>query len=166
MEPSAPFYGDIVRKLFIICGLIILGTLPFLRAHTSTTIFYSLVVVLLLAFFAGMTSPKFKKIIFSDAIVSMVGFTVFAYQGIANFETILDLLFLTNFVLAILFLFAFYWSVKSAGGVKFSEKLTFRVPRWRRPAQDEIRVSEDAPSLPKKELSEEERRKQRFLSGE
>jgi hypothetical protein len=58
-----------------------------------------------LAFFAGITSSKHKKTIFVDVLVSAIGFGVFAYQGVISFQGFISLFFVTNFVLAILFLF-------------------------------------------------------------
>lgn len=163
MEPEAPYYGNIVRKLFIICGLVILITLPFLKTLISGPIFYSLLAVIILTFTAGITSPKYKKSILVDIIVSIVGFGLFAYQGIIAFSGFLNLFFITNLTLAILFLFAFYWCIKTARGIKFSREDVIG-PRIER--QTIINASEDSPASPKKELTEEELRRKRFLGAE
>lgn len=163
MKPAAPYFGNIVRKLFIICGLVILITLPFLKTLTKGPVFYSLIVVLLLAFFAGMTKPKHKAILISDVIISMFGFAFFAYQGIINFQGFLTLFFITNLVLAVLFLFSFYWSVKTARELHFPKNIEIIGTKN---LSTPINASEDSPAAPKKELNEEERRRNRFLGSE
>lgn len=163
MRPAAPYYGNIVRKLFITNGLVILITLPFVKTLTKGPVFYSLLIVIVLAFFAGITSSKHKKTIFVDVLVSAIGFGVFAYQGVISFQGFISLFFVTNFVLAILFLFAFYWSVKSAREIRFSHIENDRILENRRAI---INPREDSPPSPHKELSEEDRRRKRFLGAE
>ncbi len=162
MKPAASYYGSIVQKLFIICGLVILITLPFVKTLTKGPVFYSLLVVIVLTFFAGITSSKHKKTILVDVIVSAIGFGVFAYQGVMNFQGFISLFFITNFVLAILFLFAFYWSVRSAREIKFSSENDRSLDNRR----TIINAKEDSPPSPQKELSEEDRRRKRFLGSE
>jgi hypothetical protein len=162
MKPAAPYFGNIVRKLFIICGLVILITLPFLKTLAGP-VFYSLIFVLLLAFFAGMTKPRHKAILVSDVIVSMFGFGFFAYQGIINFQGHVTLFFITNIVLAILFLFAFYWSVKTARELHFPKHIEIVGAKN---LSTPINASEDSPAAPKRELTEEDRRRNRFLGSE
>ncbi len=164
MEPATPYYGDLVRKLFILCGLVILITLPFLKTLIPGPIYYSLTLVIVLAFFAGMTNRKFKKILVVDVIISGIGFIVFAYQAIMHFIGLFDLFFVTNLILAVIFLFAFYWSIKTARGLKFPSRPVIDTPRkfW----QSIVNANEDTPATPHKELTEEEIRRKRFLDAE
>ena len=158
------YYGDIIRKIFLVCGLIILITLPFLKNNISTPIFYSVLIILVLAFFAGMTNPRQKEIIVGDVIVSVIAFLVFFYQTVTKFQGFFDLLFLTNFLLSILFLFAFYWSVKSLRGLETAE-MSLSEEQIENDLKREVDL-EDEDTQPKIKLTEEERRRKRFLSDE
>lgn len=164
MNKIGHYYGDTVRKIFLICGLVILITLPFLKSNISSPTFYSIIIVLILAFLAGMTNPKLKAVMIGDVIVSLISFCIFAYEAITKFTNLIDLLFITNLTLAVLFLFAFYWSVKSirslivlnqpiSGEDIFSTEQDEKMPE----------VSEDSLERPKSEISDEERRRRRFL---
>ncbi len=165
MEPISHYYGDTVRKLLITCGLIMLITLPFLKSNLSSPLFYSLLFILILTFFAGLTNPKQKLVMVGDIIVSMAGFIVFANQAVTQFTGFFNLFFATNFILSVLFIIAFYLSVKTTRGVEFSKSVAAnvftRIKKVKR-----FNASEDAPKGEKKELSEEERRRKRFLRDE
>ncbi len=166
MEPAAPYYGNIVRKLFILCGLVILITLPFLKSLITGPIFYSLLIVIVLALSAGITSARYKKTILVDVIISALGFSFFAYQGIKNFSGFVNLFFITNLVLAIIFLFAFYWSIKTARELKFPKKTDANRDRVTKNGRTIVNANEDTLTVHHKELSEEDRRRNRFLGAE
>ncbi len=122
-EPIPHYYGNIVRKIFLICGLVMLITLPFLKENISSPVFYSILAILVLTFFAGMTNPKHKGIIVSDIVVSVLAFGIFTHQAITKSDGFLDLFFITNLVLSLLSLTAFYWSVKTIRWLKFPKKI-------------------------------------------
>lgn len=173
MKSIGKRYSDIVRKLFLICGLVLLITLPFLRTTIPSGISYPIILILALTFFAGMTSPKQKHIIIGDIFVSVLGFAIFMYQATSKFTTFFDLFFITNFSLAILFLFAFYWSLKTIRSLNSSatsnntEEENTDIEEAE-PAQEEIiNASENSPVPNIKHIpTEEERRKMRFLREE
>lgn len=167
MSETAHYYGDMVRKIFLICGLVILITLPFLKSNISSPTFYSVVVILVLTFLAGMTNPRLRVVIVGDVVVSLISFCVFAFEAITKFTDLVDLLFITNLTLAILFLFAFYWSVKSLRNLSImNEPLTDEAIFETNPEEKLPVVSEDSLERPKIELSEEERRRKRFLQSD
>jgi cation transport ATPase len=161
-------YAGIVRKLFLISGLLLLATLPFLETGFSSAIFYSIALILVLTFFAGMTSPKEKQSILIDILVAVAGFVTFAYQATTKFTGFFDLFFFTNFSLAVLFLLAFYWSIRAVRSLEQPIKTTvseaiFHDRKHGVKKEILINASEGEPSLPKPDLTEEERRKLRFL---
>lgn len=113
METIPHYYGNIVRNIFLICGILLLVTLPFLKDSISSPLFFSIFSILVLTFFAGVTTPKHRGIIVSDIGISIVFFGLFTYRAVSHFDRIWDLFFLTHIVLACLCLLAFYWSLKT-----------------------------------------------------
>lgn len=176
MDIIPHYYGDIVRKIFLICALIMLFTLPFIKGNLTSPIFYSILTILVLTFFAGMTNPKQKTVVISDVIVSVLSFGVFTYQAVTRFEGFLTLFFITNLVLALLSLLAFYWSIKTIRWIKSPLKIPIEnIPaKFRDKFMDKFQTtpgktkgpSEDTPPAAKAELTDEERRKKRFLGSE
>jgi len=158
------YYGDRIRKMFLTAGIVMLGTLPFLQARVSLPIFLSVIAILVLAFFAGATSPRQKWFIAGDIIISLLGFVLFAYEAISKFERVFDLLFATNIVLACILLSAFYFSVKTYRGFyRFFEKEEIGVVAEQEhllPRAEETKINSLKTSS---HLTEEERRKKRFL---
>lgn len=157
------YYGDIIRKLFLVSGMIMLATLPFLHVRVSAPVFLSIVFILVLTFAAGFTNPRQKWNTTVNSIISLIGFTIFAFEAITRFERIFDLLFATNMTLSCLFLFAFYLSIKTLRGSYAY------IPKAQKEGMPEIShgrkstleaTQEKNPSF----LTEEERRKKRFLN--
>lgn len=160
-QPKKPhYYGDMIRKIFLICGFIMLSTLPFLKENISAPIFYSLLLILILAFFAGMTNPKLRYIVVGDIFVSLVGFSIFAFSAISRFDNF-NLFIVTNLALAALFLYAFYLSIKTFRGMRFSD--TSNTPYVAPEVKEKLK---DIPRPDHHELTEEERRRKRFMSDE
>lgn len=123
-KPVPHYYGDLVRRLFLICGFIMIATLPFLKSQIPASVFYSLLLILILVFLAGMTNPRIKWIIGADIVVSFIGFAIFGYHAISRFAGVRDLFSATNFTLAVIFLFAFYYSIKTLRGMQFPERIS------------------------------------------
>jgi cation transport ATPase len=164
VKKSLPhYYGDIIRKLFLVAGMIMLATLPFLHVRVSAPVFLSIVFILVLTFAAGFTNPRQKWNITINTVISLVGFSIFTFEAVTRFESIFDLLFATNMSLACLFLFAFYLSTKTLRGSyayipKAQKEEFFEVPIEKK---DELEAThEKNPAF----LTEEERRKKRFLN--
>ncbi len=119
---SEHYYGDIIRKLFFAGSITILVTFPFfynLLTYNRVLIFGGAILLILLA---GLTSPKQKFVMFSNAVISFLAITFFEYYSIQFYLTdngsfLKSLLFVVNYSLAINFLFAFYFSVKTLRGM-------------------------------------------------
>lgn len=166
METIPHYYGDIVRRIFLVCALIMLFTLPFVHENLTSPIFYSILAILILTFFAGLTNPKQKMVIMSDIVVSILSFGVFAYQTVVKFDGFFNLFFITNFVLALLSLLAFYWSIKTIRWLKSPQKIPIEHIAPKISPVKDGGAPDNVPVAKKAELSEEERRKKRFLAEE
>ncbi len=114
-----PATEDNVRKLFIVAGIIMILDLPFVHKELPIPLSLSILIILGIAIFAGMTSPKDRYVDFLDTLLSMGGFIIFQYSAVQIYlsgDSLFDFLFLTNEALALIFFFATYYSVQSLRG--------------------------------------------------
>ncbi len=113
------YFGNQVSRLLLVAGLLIIVTHPFFKSSLSSTFLpITLLSVVVLVFLAGFTSSKYKWIMFVDIGASAVGFIVFSYQAIVTYnnDSTYYAFFLINLVISLLFLFAFYFGVKTIKG--------------------------------------------------
>ncbi|HMQ01471.1 MAG TPA: hypothetical protein PKD79_00140 [Candidatus Doudnabacteria bacterium] len=109
------YYGDIVRYLFLSAGLLMLLTLPLFQEVIRLPIILSVLAIAILGIAAGLTNPKQKNSAIANFIIAMVGFIIFAYSAVNAHQANLgnDKFLLTNVLLAVIFLFALYFSMKT-----------------------------------------------------
>jgi len=117
------YYGDISRIFFLLAGIIMLLGLPILNQTISVPAYISILFVLSVVFIAGITNPAQRMLSVLDLIVSLVGFIVFEYYSVKVFaEGSIYFIYLINQAIAILFLLAFYFAVKTVRGFIVPEK--------------------------------------------
>jgi hypothetical protein len=110
------YYGDNVRQLLLVASVIMIATLPFLSSRLPVSTVWSIVVIVLLCLSAGFLAPRKKLAIILNLLISIGGFAVFEYTAVdtySRFESVTDMLFMINQVLALVFLFALYYSAKT-----------------------------------------------------
>jgi len=116
------YYGDTVRLLFMIAGIIMLVTLPSFSKILNVPVIVSVASILILALSAGLTNPKQKWDATVNVVIASVGFLVFetfgvlAYgQGVISKQG--EFFVITNIGLGLLFLVALYFGVKTLRGL-------------------------------------------------
>lgn len=118
------YYGDIVRKLFFAAAVLMLAGLPFFSDRLPVSTVESLVIIVAIGFFAGLTNPvePFPAII--NTLASAIGVVVFEYFAVLTYQlnSASDLLFLADQALAIIFLFALYYGTKTLRAMMLDEK--------------------------------------------
>ena len=117
--PPRHYYGDIVRKLFLISAITMLATLPLKNQIVATNFFIIIIIALGLTILAGFTSPQKRLVTIADIIVSIIAFILFELAAAQTFSiehTILTPIFLIQQALAIAFLIALYFSSKTLRG--------------------------------------------------
>ena len=115
------YYGDIVRKLFMAAGVIMLISLPFFREFLPVPTLLSLAAILIVSIVAGLTNPMQRWVMALDSFTALVGLFAFEYYAISRYGDIPWLLFGTDQLLAIIFFFALYYSVKTFRGTLVSD---------------------------------------------
>ena len=116
------YYGDTLRILFVTGGLIMLISYPFFSSLIHAPLSLSILACLALVIFGGLINPKQKWVIFLSAIVPIVAFLFFEYYAVYTYQNLAPTIelhvafFWTNQILALIFFFATYLSIKTLRG--------------------------------------------------
>lgn len=109
----AHYHGDTVRILFLVGGVIILATLPFYKNLLPIGAGFLTVFVVLLALGAAIVNPFQRWIVFVNLIIAIVAVILFEYVAAIGYGTDPAALSIIRQILAIVFLFALYYSGKT-----------------------------------------------------
>ena len=125
-DKTPHYFGHTIRRFFFFGAFVMLATLPFFKNELAIPVGFSIFAIIAVTFAAGYTSPHSRWILIFDVIVAAFGLLVFGFHSITGYSTngmqgVREVLFYTNQVLALSFLAAFYFSVKSVRG--FAERL-------------------------------------------
>lgn len=109
------YYGGAVRRLFMAGALIMLITLPFFNNKLPVETVGSLCGIIILSLAASSIAPRKKLFIILDPLISIGALLIFGYYAVVTYNTygFFNPLFFINQVLAIIFLFASYYSSKT-----------------------------------------------------
>lgn len=123
------YYGDIVRRLFLIAGVVILVSLPFVWDLSPLAALLSSVVVMILVLEAGVTTPKKEWTAYVNAVISGVGLVIYELFAVYNYShyqaSVSNVaLFLLSQIIATIFLFALYFASKTMRAMVLHEQLT------------------------------------------
>lgn len=110
------YYGDIVRRLFILAGAIMLISLPFVKDLIPVSIFFAVLGIDVVVVVAGLMSPGHRWTALVNVVLSVIALPIFEYYAVTRPQPLSDLLFWINQSLAAVFLFALYFSVKTFRG--------------------------------------------------
>jgi hypothetical protein len=118
------YYGDLVRFLFLAGAVLMLLTLPFINNRVPVPIFVSILAILTLALVAGFTNPRLRSTVILDTTIAISAFIIFEYYAVSGYIEIsaVDLYFVSNQLLAIIFLIASYYSTKTLRGMFLKNK--------------------------------------------
>ena len=106
--------GRVVQKLFFVNSLIMIVGLPIFSSNLGFPILIPILGIVVVAIFAGLTGSKNRLMMSLDILVSIVGGVVFEFASIASYSTTgLSAYFLFNQFVAIVFLVALYFSIRS-----------------------------------------------------
>lgn len=127
-EPFDHYYGDEVRRLFIVGGLLMLVSYPFFSSLVNVPLGVALAGCLTLAVFGGLMNPKQMWVIVLNAIIPVIAFPFFQYFAVHAYISLsptvpLNLAFFwANQILSIIFFSAAYFATKTLRGALLSEK--------------------------------------------
>ncbi len=118
----AHYYGDTIRGIFILTGVIMLIGFPFFASLIPLPIPTVLFIIILLAVAGGLMNPEQRWVLALNTIVPVIGFAVFEYFAVFAYlhlppEDVKNIAFFwVNQVLSLLFFFATYLAMKTLRG--------------------------------------------------
>ena len=145
------YYGDTVRQLMIAAAALMLIAAPYYTDDLSTELPFIVVGTVILVCVAALTSPWKRGVISADAIASGVGLVIFEMWALLGYSESAPLQFVLREALAILFLFALYFSTKTLRSMLLHQigqrdsRLDFgpKMPVHRASAEEEFRRNEE-----------------------
>jgi hypothetical protein len=123
MEPGQfHYYGDIVRKLFLAGAVIMLLSMAFFQTLIPVSVLTSTLIILILILGAGLIAPLQKWIIVLNVIVAGASVYIFEYYAVDSYLKNRTSFFVVNELLAIIFLIAFYYVVKTIRSMPWGKR--------------------------------------------
>ena len=120
MGPSIPhYYGDYVRQIFMLCGAAMLIFSPFLAASFPGALPFEIGGALLVAILGALTNPAKQISMLAEAIVAGVGVVTYELLALNSFSSGAMIAFIEREALAVAFLFALYFSLKTIRNMAF-----------------------------------------------
>ena len=112
MNPQ-PYYGDVVRKLFISAAILTFLVYPFLSAFLPQQPSFMILAVVILSVMAGLTSSKGHLAVIIDIIISLFAVIFFENHALIYVKALPRAIFVADQILTLIFFFALYYSVKT-----------------------------------------------------
>lgn len=107
------YYGDVVRALFLFGAALMLLASPLYGNSLRAEFPYEILGAILAVALAALTSPRSRWVMMADAALAAVGTIIFASWGFMENDTISALAFVLRIAIAVISLFAFYYSMKT-----------------------------------------------------
>ncbi len=125
------YYGDYVRRLFLVGAFLMALTLPFFYVLIMVgPVYLSMFAIVALGVAAGATNPRHRWVAVLDVCISVAAIITFEYHAIyasSPFGAVSTVrnFFWTNQTLTVIFLTALYYSVKTLRGKLMLNKNKF-----------------------------------------
>jgi len=107
------YYGDSVRQLLLGASALMIITSP-LYTNTLRREFPLIVIAALMSVaLSAVINPRDRWVPIATALVSGIGMVSYAMWGMFQYDNITPLAFVLRMAIAVIFLFAFYFSMKT-----------------------------------------------------
>lgn len=115
--PMSHYYGDIVRLIFVAASVVTLLGFPTVTKQLGVPVVFVALGLLILIIAAGISNPIQKQSLIINVFVSFLGLISFIFLSTRMRElSVSGFLFVLNQLLAVAFIFAIYFSIKSLRG--------------------------------------------------
>lgn len=112
--PIVPhYYGDAVRQLMLGASALMLIASPLYGTNLRIEFPFVIVGAIVAASFAALANPRDSWIAVANTVVAGAGLVIYAAWGIFEYDTISTVAFVLRLTIAVVFLFAFYFSMKT-----------------------------------------------------
>lgn len=107
------YYGDIIRQIFVVVAVLMLVGAPFYGDELRKELPFELLGGITLVALAALTNPQSKSIMVFNSIAAAIGFFLYEFWALYGYDTSTWFVFLLRQLIAILFMAAFYFSMKT-----------------------------------------------------
>lgn len=112
--PAIPhYYGDYVRQIFMGCGAVMLVLAPFLASSFPAILPFEIGGAIVFVILGALTNPRNSLSILANAIAAAIGVVVYELLALSLYFQESYLAFIQREMLAIAFLVALYFSLKT-----------------------------------------------------
>lgn len=112
-DPIPHYHGDVLRQLLIAAVVLILVTAPFYSNSLKVELPFMVLGALVLASLAAMANPHKPSVFILSVIAAGVGFVIYQMWALNQYAESSWLQFILREIIAIVFLTAFYFSLKT-----------------------------------------------------
>ena len=113
--PAVPhYYGDVARILMLVGAGAALLVIPFSSGFLHDAFLFDIIVGLAIVASAALTNPHSKLLMVSDALLAGLAVVLFEMDAFQNYQAGELVTFVFYEGIAILFILAFYFSLKTA----------------------------------------------------
>ncbi len=107
------YYGDIVRQLMLGATAIMMAGAPFYSDSLSAEFPFEVIGAIIIVALAALTNPYKRSVVAIDTLLTGLGAGVFGLWAFFGYNQIDSVAFVLRDAIAVLFLFAFYFSLKT-----------------------------------------------------
>lgn len=107
------YYGDIVRQIFVGVAALALLAAPFYADDLRAELPFTIISAVFLIIAAALTGPWNTLIMAVNVALSGIGFVIFELWALAGYETVSLVAVSLRQIIALAFMFALYFSVKT-----------------------------------------------------
>lgn len=139
LGPRVPhYYGDNVRKLFIIASVMMLVFVPLFGVIAAFVLPLQIVGAMILIVLAALTSPTKELSLVADALAAGAGIVTFEIVAIASYLMDNIVGFIANEVLSFVFILALYFALKTIRAMRTRQIGKRDLPVSKRPDWEEL----------------------------
>ena len=122
LGPRVPhYYGDYVRKLFLAAAVAMFIFIPLFGVITPLLLPFQIFGALVFVTLAALTTPKKEVILIADALAAALGVVIFEAVALVSYTAGDILSFCGNQTLAVLLIFALYFSLKTVRAMELHQ---------------------------------------------
>ncbi len=115
------YYGDIARESMLAAVALMIAGAPFYADALSTEFPLEIIGAVLIVGFAAFTNPFKRSIVMGDAVLTGAGAVIFGAWAFIGYGHVDQIAFILRDAIALVFLFAFYFSLKTLRAMVFHQ---------------------------------------------
>jgi hypothetical protein len=136
--PIPHYWGTPARQFLISASVLLLLASPLYADNLHLEFPFEVIGALIAVGFAALTNPHTRWVSVGDAVIAGTGVAVYAAWGIFGYDAANPLSFVLRVAIAVVFLFAFYFSMKTVRAFTLHQ-----IGKWNRVDEFDERVEKD-----------------------